>query len=150
MFRFKANANNKTMDTKSKGATTENKSDEPTTSQPIFAPPHHYQPVSAAALSDDQQEKLDRLQEHMNTMLLPPTHEYFDNEKRFLTAGTLNRYMRARKWDYEAARTMLENTVKWRREYRPDQLDPEYIKPEACSKRKGVKILETSRFRTWR
>lgn len=25
---------------------------------------------------------------------------------------------------------MLENTVRWRRGYRPDELDPEYIKPE--------------------
>jgi hypothetical protein len=25
---------------------------------------------------------------------------------------------------------MLENTVRWRREYRPDELDPDYIKPE--------------------
>ena len=25
---------------------------------------------------------------------------------------------------------MLENTVRWRRDYRPDELDPDYIKPE--------------------
>lgn len=30
------------------------------------------------------------------------------------------------------AKTMLENTVRWRRDYRPDELDPEYIKPEVC------------------
>lgn len=30
----------------------------------------------------------------------------------------------------KAAKTMLENTIKWRREYRPDQLDPDYIRPE--------------------
>lgn len=29
---------------------------------------------------------------------------------------------------------MLENTVRWRRDYRPDQLDPEYIKPEVKKK----------------
>jgi hypothetical protein len=28
---------------------------------------------------------------------------------------------------------MLENTVLWRRDYRPDELDPEYIKPEVCN-----------------
>jgi hypothetical protein len=104
MFRFKATTNDKTMDSKSKGAI------EPVTSQPIFTSPHHYQPVGAAALTDDQQEKLDRLQEHMNTILLPPTHEYFDNEKRFLTASTLNRYMRARKWDYEVSRILKYKT----------------------------------------
>lgn len=25
---------------------------------------------------------------------------------------------------------MLENSILWRRDYRPDELDPEYIKPE--------------------
>jgi hypothetical protein len=25
---------------------------------------------------------------------------------------------------------MLENTVRWRRDYKPDELDPDYIKPE--------------------
>lgn len=25
---------------------------------------------------------------------------------------------------------MLENTVHWRRDYKPDELDPDYIKPE--------------------
>lgn len=25
---------------------------------------------------------------------------------------------------------MLENSVLWRRDYRPDELDPDYIKPE--------------------
>lgn len=110
MFRFKANTNHKTTDSKSKDVI-ENGSDEPATSQPIFTSPHHYQPVSAAALTDDQQEKLDRLQEHMNTMLLPPTHEYFDNEKRFLTASTLKRYMRARKWEYEVSRNLIFNSA---------------------------------------
>ncbi|ORX63165.1 CRAL/TRIO domain-containing protein [Hesseltinella vesiculosa] len=63
--------------------------------------------------------------------MLPLDHEYYENEKRFLTDATLKRYMRARKWDYEAAKTMLENTVKWRRDYRPEQIDPDYIRPES-------------------
>lgn len=35
---------------------------------------------------------------------------------------------------------MLENTIKWRRDYRPDELDPEYIKPEVKSKGLGDKM----------
>lgn len=27
---------------------------------------------------------------------------------------------------------MLENSIRWRRDYRPDELDPDYIKPEVC------------------
>lgn len=30
---------------------------------------------------------------------------------------------------------MLENTIHWRRDYRPDELDPEYIKPEVSTRR---------------
>ncbi|KAG0189900.1 hypothetical protein DFQ28_002785 [Apophysomyces sp. BC1034] len=63
--------------------------------------------------------------------MLPEDHEYYASEKGFLTEGTLRRYLRARKWVFEAAKVMLENTVKWRRDYRPEQLDPDYIKPEA-------------------
>lgn len=39
--------------------------------------------------------------------------------------------------DEQAAKNMLENTIKWRRDYRPDELDPEYIKPEV--KKEGVR-----------
>lgn len=31
---------------------------------------------------------------------------------------------------------MLENSVLWRRDYRPDELDPEYIKPEVIITKK--------------
>jgi hypothetical protein len=35
---------------------------------------------------------------------------------------------------------MLENTVRWRREYRPDELDPDYIKPEVFQELLGNQI----------
>lgn len=34
---------------------------------------------------------------------------------------------------------MLENSVLWRRDYRPDELDPEYIKPEVIIMKKKKK-----------
>lgn len=38
---------------------------------------------------------------------------------------------------------MLENTIRWRRDYRPDQLDPEYIKPEVKKEKKKYTIINT-------
>lgn len=32
---------------------------------------------------------------------------------------------------------MLENTVRWRRDYRPDEIDPDYIKPEVSKKKRS-------------
>ncbi|CAO3591868.1 unnamed protein product [Absidia cylindrospora] len=130
MFRFKPNTNSAT-DNKQSCPDIFEKITLPVTSQPILSPPKNLQLLNTFIITSDQQQKLNKLQEYIETILLPSSHEYHENEKRFLTIGTLKRYMRARKWDYEAAKTMLENTVKWRRDYRPDQLDPDYIKPEA-------------------
>ncbi|KAG1136946.1 hypothetical protein G6F37_001747 [Rhizopus arrhizus] len=90
-----------------------------------------YKPMEHPALTEEQQEKLVQLKKYIESIMLPETHEYYPNERGFITEATLKRYMRARKWNYENAKTMLENTVLWRRDYRPDQLDPDYIKPEA-------------------
>jgi hypothetical protein len=37
---------------------------------------------------------------------------------------------------------MLENTVKWRREFRPDQLDASEIRPEVCISKWNLCILK--------
>ncbi|KAF7730981.1 hypothetical protein EC973_001027 [Apophysomyces ossiformis] len=103
----------------------------PATHDPILTPPSDYAPILHPPLDDSQQHQLDQLREYMKTIMLPEDHEYYLSEKGFLSDGTLKRYLRARKWVFEAAKVMLENTVKWRREFRPDQLDPDYIRPEA-------------------
>ncbi|CDH51854.1 cral trio domain-containing protein [Lichtheimia corymbifera JMRC:FSU:9682] len=126
VFRFKsnsaANVNNSEPKVVDNG---------PVTHEPILTPPADYSPSLPPALDESQQQKLDQLREYIEGIMLPKDHEYYPSERGFVTDGTLKRYMRARKWDYEAAKTMLENTIKWRRDYRPDELDPEYIKPEA-------------------
>ncbi|KAF7727985.1 hypothetical protein EC973_006750 [Apophysomyces ossiformis] len=100
------------------------------TQEPILTPPAGYSPALHPDLDASQQQKVNELRKYMQSIMLPESHEYYPSEKGFLTEATMKRYMRARKWDFEAAKTMLENTVKWRRDYRPDQLDPDYIKPE--------------------
>ncbi|KAI8330378.1 CRAL-TRIO domain-containing protein [Chlamydoabsidia padenii] len=98
---------------------------------PILIVQNDYQPVPAPTMDDSQVQKLGQLRDHIKTIMLPESDDYYSNEKGFLTDATLHRYMRARKWDYEAAKTMLENTIHWRRDFKPDLLDPDYIRPEA-------------------
>eukprot|EP01059_Diplonema_ambulator_P004517 TRINITY_DN14234_c1_g1_i1.p1 TRINITY_DN14234_c1_g1~~TRINITY_DN14234_c1_g1_i1.p1 ORF type:complete len:441 (+),score=48.72 TRINITY_DN14234_c1_g1_i1:68-1390(+) len=53
--------------------------------------------------------------------------------KEWCTEGTLCRYLRARGWDAKKAAAMLEGTVKWRRETRPDLISYKDIKSQMDS-----------------
>ncbi|KAG2234083.1 hypothetical protein INT48_006228 [Thamnidium elegans] len=101
----------------------------PVTHEPKLTP-GNFSPVAAAPLNEEQEAKVVKLKEYIESIMIPESDAYYASERGFVTDSTVKRYMRARKWDYEQAKTMLENTVKWRRDYRPDELDPEYIKPE--------------------
>ncbi|KAL0092617.1 CRAL-TRIO domain-containing protein [Phycomyces blakesleeanus] len=103
----------------------------PVTHTPILSPPGEYTPVTPPPLDETQVKKLGDLRAYFIKNMLPESDSYYPNEKGFLTDATLKRYLRARKWDFEAAKNMLDNTVKWRRGYKPDLLDPDYIRPEA-------------------
>ncbi|CAO3639425.1 unnamed protein product [Mucor hiemalis] len=103
----------------------------PVSHNPKLTPPAHFSPVANTPLDDEQKAKVAKLKEYIESIMLPDTDKYYPSERGFITDNTIKRYMRARKWDYEQAKTMLENTLRWRREYRPDELDPDYIKPEA-------------------
>ncbi|KAI9490779.1 CRAL-TRIO domain-containing protein [Zychaea mexicana] len=130
VFRLKSSANsNKTNGTQSKASSISESV--PVTHEPLLSPPADYSPSLQPALDESQQDKLEKLRTYIQSIMLPEDHEYYASEKGFVTDGTLKRYLRARKWEYEASKTMLENTVRWRRDYRPDELDPDYIKPEA-------------------
>lgn len=66
-----------------------------------MTPPAQFSPVPPASLDADQEAKVARLREYIQSIMLPETHEYYPNEKGFVTDNTIKRYMRARKWDYE-------------------------------------------------
>ena len=130
MFRFKSSSKDNSGE-QSKASSISDQ--EPVTHEPALTPPTDYKPNTPSHLDESQQVFVIKLREYAESIMLPEDHEYYASEKGFLTEGTFQRYMRARKWDYEAAKTMLENTIKWRREYRPDQIDPDYIKSEVGS-----------------
>ncbi|KAI8380663.1 CRAL-TRIO domain-containing protein [Choanephora cucurbitarum] len=103
----------------------------PVSHEPKLTPTNKYTVVEQPPLTDEQKEKVVKLKTYIESIMLPETDAYYPSERGFVTDNTVKRYMRARKWDFEQAKTMLENTIRWRRDYRPDELDPEYIKPEA-------------------
>lgn len=127
MFRFKSSSKDNSG-AQSKASSVADQ--EPVTHEPVLTPPTDYKPNPPPPLDESQQQLVNKLREYAQSIMLPEDHEYYASEKGFLTEATFKRYMRARKWDYEAAKTMLENTIKWRREYRPEMIDPEYIKSE--------------------
>ncbi|KAI8582450.1 hypothetical protein K450DRAFT_227232 [Umbelopsis ramanniana AG] len=108
---------------------------EPTTGIPIFTPPKNYSPLGYPSLDEAQSDKLQALKDYINSVVLPDSDPYHQKETAFLTDKTYQRYLRARKFDVEAAKKQLEGTLKWRRSYRPDEIDPEAIKVEqSCGK----------------
>ena len=42
---------------------------------------------------------------------------------------TLPRYMRAAKWDLEDAKKRIKATILWRRDYKPDLIPPDEVRP---------------------
>jgi hypothetical protein len=59
-------------------------------------------------------------------------------ERFFLTRECLFRYLRATKWNLGDAKTRLEATIRWRREYGTDNLTAEHVEPEAITGKQVV------------
>jgi hypothetical protein len=56
----------------------------------------------------------------------------------FATDDCLVRYLRATKWDLDQAEKRINATLKWRQEFKPDEIQPDDVKHEAMS---GKQIL---------
>jgi hypothetical protein len=80
----------------------------PITHEPIFTPPKDYDPILNPPLDDEQKQKVKDLMAFMDTIVLPKEDPYYPNERGFLSEGTANRYMRARRWDFEVTSKHFE------------------------------------------
>ncbi|KAI8149890.1 CRAL-TRIO domain-containing protein [Fennellomyces sp. T-0311] len=129
-FRSRSRSNSVYSDNRSTGALST--SGNLATSEPLLDPPANYFPAANNAfVNESQLNKVAQLRNHVDSIMLPINHDYYPNEKGFLTDATLRRYLRARRWDYEVcSKILFDNTVRWRRDYRPDELDPGFIRPE--------------------
>lgn len=76
-------------------------------------------------------EKITKLQMEWPKGLKKVGLEVTDYETGWCTDPCLVRYLKATKWDVDQAIDRLINTLTWRREYRPDHIDPEEVAPEA-------------------
>lgn len=69
--------------------------------------------------SEEQQEKVNEVRGLLGTLT--------EEMPSFLSDATIRRFLRARNWSTEQATKGLKETVKWRREYRPDAISWEDI-----------------------
>lgn len=60
-----------------------------------------YQLALQPAMTKEQVDKLDKLKNYIESIMLPESDDYYKSERGFVTEATVKRYMRARKWDYE-------------------------------------------------
>ncbi|RUS33207.1 CRAL-TRIO domain-containing protein [Jimgerdemannia flammicorona] len=102
----------------------------PVTHIPVLEPSSGIQLLLNPALDESQQHKLKALREHVQVQVLPETDDYHAKETAFLSDSTLQRYLRARKWDLESAKKQLDGSILWRRSYKPEMIDPKEVEPE--------------------
>ncbi|WWD20434.1 hypothetical protein CI109_104910 [Kwoniella shandongensis] len=73
-----------------------------------------------------------QLKQYTKTLALPESDPYYPWEQRFLAdPGTHPRYMRAAKWKFEDAKKRIKGTLEWRREYKPELIEPGDVAVEA-------------------
>lgn len=117
VFRLKSGNKSNGANSKASSIAESNNEDgaRPFTSEPLLTPPSNYTPPSAPLVDEAQQEKLDKLRTYIQSIMLPEDHEYYASEKGFITDGTLKRYLRARKWDYEVSFNIADGVFRGRR-----------------------------------
>ena len=74
------------------------------------------------------------ISQYTQSIQLPETDDYYFWEQRFLAdPGTHPRYMRAAKWKLEDGKKRIKHTMEWRREFKPELIEPEDVGVEAES-----------------
>ncbi|KAK9492394.1 CRAL-TRIO domain-containing protein [Lipomyces doorenjongii] len=96
-------------------------------------------PPKRPPLTVEEQEKYDKLLEHMKSIKELPissdpnekTRRPLDDEEQaWVTKECMLRYLRATKWKLADAQKRVEGSLIWRREYGVGELSPDYISPE--------------------
>ena len=86
--------------------------------------------VASRPLRSDESPLLSA--QYTKTLILPADDAYYPWESRFLAdPGTHPRFMRAAKWKMDDAKRRIKATVEWRREYKPELIQPGDVGVEA-------------------
>lgn len=71
-------------------------------------------------------------EQYTKTLILPADDAYYPWESRFLAdPGTHPRFMRAAKWKMDDAKRRIKGTIEWRREFKPELIQPGDVGVEA-------------------
>ncbi|KAK3140408.1 hypothetical protein QOZ80_5AG0400560 [Eleusine coracana subsp. coracana] len=72
-------------------------------------------PPRTPASSEEQQRKIHEVRELLGDDLQTEMPSFLSN-------GTIRRFLRARNWNTEQATKAVKETIKWRRQYKPDEI----------------------------
>ncbi|KAK9332806.1 CRAL-TRIO domain-containing protein [Lipomyces starkeyi] len=106
---------------------------------PFTEPLPSCKPPKRPPLTVEEQEKYDKLLEHVKSIKeLPISSDpnektkrpLSDEEQAWVTKECMLRYLRATKWKLADAQKRVEGSLIWRREYGVGELSPDYISPE--------------------
>ncbi|KAJ1561701.1 hypothetical protein HK096_003666, partial [Nowakowskiella sp. JEL0078] len=114
----------------------------PVTHEPVLVLPTHITVPPIKPLTTSQIETLSQfrvslpkflasLEDH--AVIKKDKSRLSEREKAWVDDECLLRYLRATKWNLEAAGVRLLTTLSWRRVYKPDEISPEEVEPEAES-----------------
>ncbi|ORY34576.1 CRAL-TRIO domain-containing protein [Naematelia encephala] len=116
----------------SSSSTSVNKKNYPPTSEVITTPPPEAVPKKKWNYDQAQLKMIEQLREYTKTLLIPESDPYHPWEKRFLAdPGCHPRYCRAAKWKFEDAKKRIKETLEWRREFKPELIQPGDVGIEA-------------------
>ncbi|CAG8455204.1 713_t:CDS:2 [Diversispora eburnea] len=99
---------------------------------PIFIP-KHYNPFIFPELNAEQKEIYNKLSEYVNTILVSPEDSQYQVEREWVSERCLKRYCRSANWNLVDAKNRIKNSLEWRRVYKPNDIDPKEIEPEAIT-----------------
>ncbi|ORY39582.1 CRAL/TRIO domain-containing protein [Rhizoclosmatium globosum] len=102
---------------------------------PILSPPE-LPPSQVPVLSAKQQQLIDQLRSRVPQLI--SSLKGGEEEQERLAQWTdesaaTKRYLVDTKWDLEAAAVKLQATLQWRKEYKPDQIQPSEVEEEAVT-----------------
>ncbi|WOO82131.1 CRAL-TRIO domain-containing protein [Vanrija pseudolonga] len=102
------------------------------TTEIYTVPPEGVKAVKKWDYNEEQLAQIEELKEYTATIALPESDDYYPWEQRFLAdIGTHARYMRAAKWKLDDAKKRIKATMEWRREFRPETIEPGDVAIEA-------------------
>ncbi|CAG8677476.1 16405_t:CDS:2 [Funneliformis caledonium] len=92
-----------------------------------------YNITSPPELIAEQKEIFSLFKEYVDSILIPKEDVRYQIERDWTTDACLKRYLRAAKWNLTDAKKKIKDSLAWRREYKPSEIDPKLVEFEAVT-----------------